>query len=134
MKYIITGVPVFITKSSHLARKILDTYNLTRLNHLQQLRNQHDNQSLLSGLWNLEVEFHFDKDFIKSRGYVPNRPCISSLLKYLDDILHGTVYENEYTICNVYATKHYNAPQSQTVLSFSKVLPNEKESNVKKNT
>lgn len=134
MRYVITGVPVFITKSSHIARKVLDEYNLTRLNQLQQLRNQHEDKSLLNGLWNLEVEFHFDKNFVKSRGYVPNRPCISSLLKYLDDILHRTIYENEYTICNINAHKYYDAPMSQTVLHFTKVLASEKESNVKKNT
>jgi hypothetical protein len=134
MQYVIVGVPVFIVKNSPSSRKIVDAYNLIRLNQLQQLINQHDNKSFLSGLWSLDVEFHFDKDFVKSRGYVPNRPTITSLLRYLDELLHGTIYDNEYTICTVNAHKYYNSPVSQTVLKFSKVLNSQKESDVKKNT
>lgn len=127
--YTIVGIPVSLVKTSQASRKVLSSYNLCRLNQQNQLREQHGDIPLLSGLHNLDVEFHFDHEYSKSRGYSPHKPALSSLLKYLDDILHGVVYESEYIVYNVNAEKFYDVPTSKTVLKFSK-----KDKDGKKNT
>lgn len=128
--YTITGTPVSIVKNSHMGRRVFDEFNLNRFNHQRQLREQHADKDLLNSIHALEVEFYFDETFGKTKGYSPHRPALSSLLKYLDDILHGVVYENEFVVTHVIASKHYNAPESKTILTFTPL----KEKNGKKNT
>jgi hypothetical protein len=128
--YTIVGTPLSIVKYSHAARKVLDSHNMTKFCYQQQLKEQHKDEPFLVGPYEVDVEFYFDKDFIKTRGYVPRKPAISCLLKALDDLIAGIIYENEYILYNVNVNKYYNAPEAKTVLHFRKL----KGENVTKNT
>jgi len=132
--YTIMGTPVSIVKQSQSARKVLDEFNLNRLNQQQQLRNQHNDKPLLNGLYDLDVEFYFDREFVKSRGYASNKPAISSLLKYLDDIMRGIVYQNEYIVTHVNASKYYECPEAKTIIRFSKRMPQKERHGINKNS
>ncbi len=116
--YTIYGTPVSMIKTSFAGRKILDEFNMVRFNQQQQLSKQQEDQEELTGLWKMTVEFYFDKDYVKSRGYSPCKPALSALLRYLDDILQGIVYRNEYVVKEVKATKFYGADEAKTIVTF----------------
>lgn len=118
--YTIYGTPVSAIKASFAGRKILDDFNVVRFNQQQQLRHQHDDRPFITGLWHLQADFYFDKDYSKSRGYSPCKPAISVLLRYLADILQGVVYENELVIDEINACKYYGADRAKTILIFTR--------------
>lgn len=126
MTYTIYGTPVSAIKPSFAGRKIMDDYNVLRFNQQQQIRHQHEtlfkdkDEATLTGLWHLQVDFYFDKEYSKNRGQSPCKPAISVLLRYLTDILQGVVYENEYVIDELVACKHYGEETSKTILTFTK--------------
>lgn len=119
--YTIRGVPVSVIKSSHVARKVLDPYNLRRMNYQQQLSHQHNDKPLLTGTWALEAHFMFEPPKNKqSTLFVPSP--LTSLLRFVDDIAQGIIYDNECIIHKLEVEKNYTTKDdAKTILIFKRI-------------
>ena len=119
--YTIRGVPVSVIKSSHIARKVLDPYNLRKMNYQQQLSHQHNDKPLLTGAWALQAHFLFEPPRNKQSKLFVQMP-ITPLLRFVDEIAHGVIYDSECVIHKLDVDKKYtDTNEAQTILIFRRI-------------
>lgn len=122
MQYIyrITGAPEPVIKNSRLARKVLDPYNQRKLDCHMQLVNQHGNQPPLTGAWHLEAQFMFPARETTHNQHHCQAPSIQQLLRFIDDIARGVLYDNECIFYEIKAWKDYSNQFPETTLIFTR--------------
>lgn len=116
--YRIKGQPQAIYKNSRTTRKTIDPHKLALIDAQRQLINQHDQRPLLTGPWTLTIEFYYQS--AQEHQFHTHAPSITQLLRFLDEIAKGVIYNNECILHQIHAAKHYAQQEPETRLIFNR--------------
>lgn len=113
MKYIIKGDPVPLARPRFHMRRVYDSQKHKKLVAGISLQQQHDNRPFFEG--NLQLIMTFFLKIAKKRDiskydqqYHAQRPDLSNLIKFVEDIGTGILYKDDAIIASVTAEKFYS--------------------------
>jgi Holliday junction resolvase RusA-like endonuclease len=89
-----------------------DTQKQVKFQYGIYLRKQHDNEPLLVGPLHLEIKFYFH--IPRTTNHSPGdyhmfKPDLSNLIKLIEDVGSGILYEDDALIASIAASKHYDS-------------------------
>ena len=110
--YIIDGNPVAWARPSPYRGRMWDTQKQLKFQYGVYLREQHAAEPLLVGPLHLEIKFYFHlaKSTKKSLGdFHMFKPDLSNLIKLIEDVGSGILYEDDALIASITASKIYDS-------------------------
>lgn len=123
MKYIIPGNPIPLARARHGNRRTWDSQKAIKFGWGVQLQNQHNEKKFYTGPLLLDINFYFEipkthkkKYDLLSNSYFLQRPDLSNLIKFVEDVATGILYQDDCTICSINTNKFYddgNGPRTE---------------------
>ena len=117
--YRIKGPPIAIVKNQRGQRKCMDYFNRNLLDYQRQLANQHNDNPLLTGAWALDIHFLFEKSLQNHKEHTQS-PTITQLMRFVDEVTRGIIFDNECIINDIRAHKDYSQAFPETTLIFNR--------------
>jgi len=117
--YVLHGNPVAWARPSPYRGRMWDTQKHIKFQYGMYIRQQHYDEPLLVGPLHLEIKFYFTipRSSKKKAGEFHHyKPDLSNLIKLIEDVGSGILYEDDALIASIAASKHYD---SQPRIEFS---------------
>lgn len=124
--YILEGTPIPYTRSAMSKSKEFDTYKKLKFAHSNNLQEQHQSKALFCGPLKLELCFFFERPRIRKNpqedpdngyallNYNAHKPDLFSLLRFVQDIAQGIVYETDASLVTIIMEKKfYKEPKTE---------------------
>lgn len=113
MKYVIMGAPIPLARPRFSKKTVFDSQKHKKLIMGIHLRNQHQDKPMYTGNLHMDIVFYLISPSVRKHGdmeeaYHVKRPDLSNLIKFVEDIGTGILYEDDALICSLTATKKYS--------------------------
>lgn len=117
MRYVIEGNPVPLQRVRFVNRHCWDAQKALKTKIGIDIERQHDGVPLISGPLRLVITFYFSipasysmakRSACMIRSHI-SRPDLSNLIKFVEDIAIGIIYNDDCTIAEIEARKCYDA-------------------------
>lgn len=107
--YILSGNPVPLHRGRVYNNKVYDDQKHQKVVSGIEVINQHDRSPKFSGPVHMTVVFYMPnpKGF-KRKGLHHFKPDLSNLIKYVEDVMTGVVYNDDAQIASINASKEYS--------------------------
>jgi Holliday junction resolvase RusA-like endonuclease len=117
MRYVIEGKPVPLQRVRFVSNHCWDAQKALKRKVAINLERQHDSLPLLSGPLKLIITFYFESarslSVTKRHALIDKshiaRPDLSNLIKFIEDIAIGILYDDDSIIAEIEARKCYDA-------------------------
>lgn len=121
MKYIIPGdpIPLMRARSSHNSSRPWDPQKKSKASTGIYIARDHCNRPYYQGPLELNITFFFPKE--KKEGqYHYQKPDLSNLIKFIEDVAESILYDNDCTIASIVAQKLW-AKESRTEFTITEL-------------
>jgi Holliday junction resolvase RusA-like endonuclease len=117
MRYVIHGIPIPLQRVRFVNRHCWDSQKELKTKIAIEIESQHNNQQRYSGAVKLLIDFHFPfpqsmslkkQIALQSKSHV-FRPDLSNLIKFIEDVAIGILYNDDSIIAEIVARKCYDA-------------------------
>jgi Holliday junction resolvase RusA-like endonuclease len=129
-KYVITGCPIPLKRPRFAKQtgRVFDPQIFVKARCVNEIMLQHNNRPLLAGPLHVEVTFYMpipsscsNKTRESLMGSFHHKmPDFSNMLKFIEDVCTGIVYEDDRLICSINGCKLYDLVP-RTEISFMEV-------------
>jgi Holliday junction resolvase RusA-like endonuclease len=121
-RYVINGEPFACARPRFGDGRIYDSQRETKLLVGITLESQHNEEPLFQGPLNLNISFYlpiFSAKKIKLNQQPHTQlPIITNLVKYIEEIARGIIFDQECTIAALVARKYYSTnPRTEIIVS-----------------
>lgn len=122
VKYIIPGAPIALQRPRFGRGNVYDSQKEIRMISEISLRNQHEDTPMFTGPIHLEINFYLPYGSVKSKSKegLPHiqRPDISNLIKYIEDVMTGIVYPDDKLVAAITSYKWFSCkPRTEIIVS-----------------
>lgn len=121
-KYVLRGAPVALQRPRFGKGYVYDSQKEIKMISEITLRSQHDDRPMFTGPLHLEINFYLPYGSVKSKSKegLPHiqRPDISNLIKYIEDIMTGIVYPDDKLVAGITSYKWFSSePRTEIIVS-----------------
>ena len=126
MKYVLYGNPIALARPRIGWKKIYDSQRQVKMEVALQLQQQHQENPFFKGPLSLEIIFFMP--IPKSQGALAKRsdledrlhtfrPDLSNMIKFIEDVGNGVIYEDDALVARIKAEKRYSLdPRTELIV------------------
>lgn len=110
-RYVIPGMPMSLKNVSPSRRNIWDTNKSIKLTARNYLEDQNEYGALYSGALILDIDFFFSlpPNLCKQSPIChTQKPTLTSLIKFVEEVASGVLFDDDCFIAHINATKTYS--------------------------
>lgn len=123
IRYIVKGEPIASASSRPTNRRNWDAQKQHKIAAKVDLTNQHEDKALFAGPIALELRFFFSPTGQQSKRklssetvYHCNKPDLGRLIRFVEDVCIGTLYDDDCIIASLQAAKSYDEEPRTEIL------------------
>ena len=120
--FLLSGQPLASFRWGEASNRMWDTYNQQQCNHRIELKNQFQDEPLLTSPLDISLTFHILRD---SNNHINNMSIIN-MVRSTNSIFSGIIYKKETLVRNIKARKIYSTiPHTEIIITPLKKEDNE---------